>query len=228
MESDLGCPGFYGSGGLLGLLQPPYRPHGHSGQPPGHRRSPLGICGDWARPYCNGVGDINHREVIWQCLVSVLPWPWGSRHVGRGRVPWAMSGGTHRPQWKPKSPGKSQHAPWGLGRPLGRCRGAGDGQTAPCEFRLSPGCAVGLKIQVTPSRGMELTAACFHSFGNPRGRPWPPKASGVMCRPPGVLGWRLVWPWCALVAYRPWSGQGAAVVARAGRRLFGAVLVPLG
>ena len=49
-----------------------------------------------------------------------------------------------------------------------------------------------------------------------------------MCRPPGVLGWRLVWPWCALVAYRPWSGQGAAVVARAGRRLFGAVVVPLG
>ena len=37
-----------------------------------------------------------------------------------------------------------------------------------------------------------------------------------------------MWPWCALVAYRPWSGQGAAVVARAGRRLFGAVVVPLG
>ena len=55
-----------------------------------------------------------------------------------------------------------------------------------------------------------------------------PKASGVMCRPPGVLGWRLVWPWCALVAYRPWSGQGTASVPRAGRGLFGAVVVPLG
>ena len=37
---------------------------------------PLEICGDWARPYFNGVGDINHREAIWRCLVSVLPWPW--------------------------------------------------------------------------------------------------------------------------------------------------------
>ena len=30
------------------------------------------------------------------------------------------------------------------------------------------------------------------------------------------------------MGYRLWSGQGAAVVARAGRRLFGAVVVPLG
>ena len=77
-------------------------------------------------------------------------------------------------------------------RPVPSCWGAGDGQTAPCEFRLSPGFAMGLKIQVTPSRGMELTAACFRSFGNPRGRPWPPKASGVMCRPLGCL----VGVWC--------------------------------
>ena len=42
--------------------------------------------------------------------------------------------------------------------------------------------------------------AVFAPNGNPRGRPWPAKASGVMCRPPGVLGWRfcshgvLWWP----------------------------------
>ena len=54
------------------------------------------------------------------------------------------------------------------------------------------------------------------------------KAGGVMCQPPGVLGWRLGWPWCALVAYRPWPGQGAAVGLRAGRGLFWPVAAPLG
>ena len=45
---------------------------------------------------------------------------------------------------------------------------------------------------------------------------------------PGVLGWRLVWPWCALVAYEPWSGQGTFFVTSAGYRLFWAVVVPSG
>ena len=88
-----------------------------------------------------------------------------------------------------------------------------------------------VKIQATRSRGEKhekAVASCFALDGSPTGRPWPPKASGVIYRHPGVLGWRLVWPWCTLVAYRPWSGQGAAVVPRAGRRLFGAVVVPLG
>ena len=44
--------------------------------------------------------------------------------------------GSPSPQGSPNMP------PWGLGRPLGHCRGAGDGQTAPCQFRLSAGCSV--------------------------------------------------------------------------------------
>ena len=46
--------------------------------------------------------------------------------------------GSPSPQGSPNMP------PWGLGRPLGHCRGAGDGQTVPWEFRLSAGCSVDL------------------------------------------------------------------------------------
>ena len=49
-----------------------------------------------------------------------------------------------------------------------------------------------------------------------------------MYQPPGVVDWRLGWPWCALVAYRPRTGPGAAVELRAGRGLFWAIMALLG
>ena len=56
------------------------------------------------------------------------------------------------PQWRvpPPSqrPGRSPHAPWGVGRPLGHCSGAGDRQTVPCQFRLSAGCSVDHKYKI--------------------------------------------------------------------------------
>ena len=49
-----------------------------------------------------------------------------------------------------------------------------------------------------------------------------------MCRPPEVVGGRRNWLWGAVVAHRPWSGQGAAVGQRAGCGLVGAVVVSVG
>ena len=86
---------------------------------------------------------------------SALPRP---RPVGHQSAPWPHQTPTKHPREVPTFP-------LGLGRPLGHCRGAGDGQTAPCEFRLSPGCAVGLQHTTAV-----FAAQVGHTFHQPEVR----------------------------------------------------------
>ena len=85
-----------------------------------------------------------------------------------------------------------------------------------------------VKTRGTPSRENKVPTGLFSLFWQPQRPPMATKGERGDVPVPWGAWLALVWPWCALVAYGPWSGQSTFFVTSAGYRLFWAVVVPSG